>query len=96
MSAVSVQNGLSTDLWRIVRADLKAAMLRPSIRIAVLIWILQIVIFAYGIPYVLYRSSIDGIGPETAEALRASLELPVLGEYVTASVPSMAFPLVLQ
>lgn len=92
MSAVSVQNGLSKDLWRIIRADLKGAMLRPSIRIAVLFWIVQIVVFAYGIPYVLYRSSIDGIGPETAEALRASLELPVLGEYVTASVPFYGIP----
>ena len=44
MSAVSVQNGLSKDLWRIIRADLKGAMLRPSIRIAVLFWILQIVV----------------------------------------------------
>lgn len=92
MSTVSVQKSSSTDLWHIIRTDLKAALLKPAIRIAVLIWVLQIVIFAYVIPYILYHTATDAIAPEAAEALRAGLDLPVLGEYVTASVPIYGIP----
>lgn len=92
MNTVSVQKSSSTDLWQIVRTDVKAATLRPAIRIAVLIWVLQIVIFAYVIPYIVYRTATDAIGPEAAEALQAGLELSVLGEYVTASVPLYGIP----
>ncbi|SPT52919.1 ABC-type transport system involved in multi-copper enzyme maturation, permease component [Actinomyces bovis] len=92
MSAVSVQKSSSTGLWQIVRTDMKAASLKPAIRIAVLIWVLQIVIFAYVIPYILYHTATDAIGLEAAEALRAGLDLSVLGEYVTASVPLYGIP----
>ncbi|MEW6943778.1 hypothetical protein [Trueperella pyogenes] len=92
MSTVSVQKSSSTDLWQIVRTDVKAASLKPAIRITVLIWVLQIVIFAYVIPYILYHTATDAIGLEAAEALRAGLDLSVLGEYVTASVPLYGIP----
>ncbi|WP_461175901.1 hypothetical protein, partial [Trueperella pyogenes] len=67
MSTVSVQKSSSTDLWQIVRTDVKAASLKPAIRITVLIWVLQIVIFAYVIPYILYHTATDAIGLEAAE-----------------------------
>lgn len=92
MSIVSVRKCSSTGLWQIICTDVKAAILKPAIRIAVLVWVFQIVIFAYVIPYVLYRTATDAIEPDAAEVLRSGLDLPVLGEYVSASVPLYGIP----
>lgn len=92
MRDVSIQESRSAGLVRIIRTDLKATFRRPAIRIATIIWVLQIVIFAYVIPFILYRTAADAIAPEVAKALGAGLDLAVLGEYVTASVPIYGIP----
>lgn len=77
---------------RYLRAELSALSRRPGVRIAVGVWLLQILVFAYVVQFTVYRAMGAELDPEQAANMVASLAPELAGTYVAASVPGYGIP----
>ncbi len=78
-----------------LRAELFALRQRRSVWVLAGVWGLQILLFAYLIAYVIYRSMGDDLGAGEAVALRDSLLPGSVDPYVVGSMPIWGGPVML-
>lgn len=77
---------------RYLRAELSALSRRPGVRIAVGVWLLQILVFAYVVQYTVYRAMGSELDPTQAASMVAALAPDLAGTYVAASLPGYGIP----
>ncbi|MCK0112060.1 ABC transporter permease [Ornithinimicrobium sp. F0845] len=77
---------------RYLRAELSALGRRPGVRIAVGVWLLQILVFAYVVQFTVYRAMGAELDPTQAANMVTSLTPELAGTYVAASVPGYGIP----
>lgn len=82
----------SSPVARYLRAELSALRRRPGVRIAVGVWLLQILVFAYVVQYTVYRAMGPELDPVQATNMVTSLTPELAGTYVAASVPGYGIP----
>lgn len=96
MSAVTVQDiappGVREEFRRFLVADLRFAAGRPGVRTALVVWVLQIMVFAYLIPFVMYRTMKNTLQPDVAANMWAVLQTSAVGPYTLASAPLYGLP----
>jgi ABC-2 type transport system permease protein len=80
---------------RLLGVELANALRRPGVRVASAVWIVQIVVFAYTINYVIYRSLGDTLAAPDAAAMIAGVLPEAVGHYPAASVPFYGLPVLL-
>jgi len=80
---------------RLLGVELTTALRRPGVRVAAAVWIVQIVVFAYAINYVIYRSLGDTFAPPEAAAMLAGVLPAAAAHYPAASVPFYGLPVLL-
>lgn len=78
---------------RYLGAELMALSRRPGVRNAVGIWLLQILVFAYGVQYTVYRAMGSELDPAQADTMVQAMTPGVAGTYTAASVPGYGIPI---
>ncbi|MCZ2819838.1 ABC transporter permease subunit [Modestobacter sp. VKM Ac-2977] len=81
-----------TGFLRCLGAELFSARRRPGVRIAALLWGLQIAVFAYAAQYLVYRSMGEDLEAGQSAAMLAAMQPEQLGAYAAASVPGYGIP----
>jgi ABC-2 type transport system permease protein len=77
---------------RLVGVELATALRRPGVRVATVVWLVQIVVFAYAINYIIYRSLGDTLAAPEAAAMIAGVLPDAAAHYPAASVPFYGLP----
>lgn len=77
---------------RYLRAELFSLSRRPGVRIAVGVWLAQILVFAYVVQYTVYRAMGSELDPTQAASMVGALAPELAGTYVAASVPGYGIP----
>lgn len=93
MTAVAAVRTSDRTLFpRYLKAEIATIVRRPGIRAAVVVWLLQILLFAYVVQYIVYRSMGSQMSAEQADGMLRSMSLDLVGPYVAGSVPGYGIP----